>query len=266
MTLYEMLAGRPAFSSPDQLSLLEQVRNTEPLRLRQVDNRIPRDLETIISKAIEKELARRYQSAQEMEADLQRFLDGRPILAREVSNAERILIWAKRNPMLSLMLAVMLMGVLLTTAGSIYAAFRFRDIAEQAQAASYENQQNLYFAEGELASQVCNSSAGIEHVVRKFVRDWGPDSGRHDFRNWEWLWLQRLTQPQDVEFDLKQLHAGPAITGADFTPDGKTVAVTLGWKILIFSSDDTSDRHQIAGHTRAVRKIRFSPDGNLLAS
>ena len=97
VTLYEMLLLQPAFTSLNQLELMDQISNLEPVRPRALDSRIPRDLETIVMKAMEKEPTRRYQSAREMEEDLRRFLEDEPIQARKVSSAERFVRWSRRN-------------------------------------------------------------------------------------------------------------------------------------------------------------------------
>ena len=89
LTLYEMLALRPAFAAPDRQQLMHQVLHAEPPRLRRLDRAMPRDLETIIHKAIDKDPARRYQTAEELADDLQRFLDDRPIRARRVARWRR---------------------------------------------------------------------------------------------------------------------------------------------------------------------------------
>ena len=79
LTLYELLTLRPAFDSPDRLKLIEQIKTEDPQRPRALDARIPRDLETIVLKAIEKDPEARYQSAEAMGEDLRRFLDDEPI-------------------------------------------------------------------------------------------------------------------------------------------------------------------------------------------
>ena len=91
LTLYELLALRPAFETSDRLRLIEEIKSKDPLSLRSIDGRIPRDLETIVRKAIDKEPARRYSSAEAMAEDLRRFLDNEPILARQSSSVERVL-------------------------------------------------------------------------------------------------------------------------------------------------------------------------------
>ena len=84
LTLYELLTLRPAFDSPDRLRLIELVKTQEPARPRSLDPRIPRDLETIVLKAIAKDPQRRYQTADELAEDLRRFLADEPIQARQV--------------------------------------------------------------------------------------------------------------------------------------------------------------------------------------
>ena len=88
---------RPAFEAPDRMALSEQIRTLEPPRPRALDPRIPRDLETIVLKAIEKDPRARYASAQALAEDLGRFLDDRPILARRASAVEPYVRWARRN-------------------------------------------------------------------------------------------------------------------------------------------------------------------------
>jgi formylglycine-generating enzyme required for sulfatase activity len=97
LTLYELLAFRPAFCENDRGQLIKQVTTTEPPRLRKLNRQVPRDLETIVHKAIDREPARRYATASELAADLQRFLGDEPIRARRLSSMERVLKWSRRN-------------------------------------------------------------------------------------------------------------------------------------------------------------------------
>src|SRR5262245_62737591 len=99
MTLYELVTGRPAFGETDRERLLWQITHTDPPRPRAVDPRVPRDLETLVRKAIAKEPAARYASAADLAADLRRFLDGQPITARRPSAFELAGRWARRNPL-----------------------------------------------------------------------------------------------------------------------------------------------------------------------
>ncbi len=97
LTLYELLALRPAFDGKDRNQLIKQVSSSEAPRLDRVNRAIPRDLVTIIHKSIEREPARRYSTAAEFEGDLQRFLNDEPIKARRTSVLERLLRWSRHN-------------------------------------------------------------------------------------------------------------------------------------------------------------------------
>ncbi len=98
LTLYELLALRPAYGEKDRARLIRQVTTEEADRLGRLNPEIPRDLETIVHKAIAKEPARRYASASELAADSRRFLNREPIKARSVGALERAWIWARRRP------------------------------------------------------------------------------------------------------------------------------------------------------------------------
>jgi tetratricopeptide (TPR) repeat protein len=97
MTLYELLALRPAFEGNERAELFQRIANEEPRSLRRLDPAIPVDLETIVHKAIAKQREMRYNSAQELADDLRRFIEGRPTLARRPSPATRIALWARRH-------------------------------------------------------------------------------------------------------------------------------------------------------------------------
>jgi serine/threonine protein kinase/tetratricopeptide (TPR) repeat protein len=98
LTLYEMLVLRPAFDSGDQCLLIDQIGRQEPPRPRSLDSQIPRDLETVVLRAIEKDPRRRYPSADELAEDLRRFLADEPVRARRIGLGERTRRWCLRNP------------------------------------------------------------------------------------------------------------------------------------------------------------------------
>ena len=98
LTLYELLAFRPAFGEKERGRLVHQVTTEAAERLGKVNPEVPRDLETIVHKAIEREPSHRYATAGELAADLQRFLDDEPIQARRTTPAEQLLRWSRRNP------------------------------------------------------------------------------------------------------------------------------------------------------------------------
>jgi serine/threonine protein kinase len=106
LTLYELLVGRPAFGETDRIRLLHQIQ-WEPVEApRESVPDVPRDLETIILRASAQDPDARYASAAALAEDLDRFLDGRPILARRASRWERLGRWRARNPVVSSLAAL----------------------------------------------------------------------------------------------------------------------------------------------------------------
>ncbi len=119
-SLYEMLSLTPIFSGSDRPTLLLQILNDDPRPLRQIDRAIPVELETIVLKATAKSSFERYATAGEMAADLRRYLDERPILARRPTLVDRTRKWMRRHPSFvgaaALLLICGVLGMVVTTA------------------------------------------------------------------------------------------------------------------------------------------------------
>jgi serine/threonine protein kinase len=142
-TLYEMLALRPAFDERDQVRLIDQIAHQAPAPLRQHDRRIPRDLETIVMKALSKEPKDRCDKAGELRDELRRFLEGRPTRWRRVGPVEQFRRWCKRNRGLA---AATITAAALTAVlaiGSTIAAWIYRGQLTQTQKAERAAQVTL---------------------------------------------------------------------------------------------------------------------------
>jgi serine/threonine-protein kinase len=120
LTLYEMLALRPAFGDAGQTQLIGQITSADAPRLDGLNPQLPRDLVTIVQKAMAKEPADRYQTAAALAEDLRRFLDDRSILARRVSLAEQAWRWCRRNPSTAGLLAALLALLLVVTGSGVW--------------------------------------------------------------------------------------------------------------------------------------------------
>jgi serine/threonine-protein kinase len=122
-TLYALVTGRPPFQAATAMDTVLQVLSDEPVPPRRLNASIPRDLETICLKCLEKEPGRRYASAAALAADLRRFLTGEPIAARPVTWLERAAKWARRKPELATLYTFGPLAVLL---GGLWLAAYFR--------------------------------------------------------------------------------------------------------------------------------------------
>jgi eukaryotic-like serine/threonine-protein kinase len=104
VTLYELITLRPFLETDSRGQLVEMILHATPAAPSKFDPQIPRDLETIILKAIGKEPATRYRSADEMAEDLRLYLADRPVLARRSTPVEQLFRWCRRNPVVAALL------------------------------------------------------------------------------------------------------------------------------------------------------------------
>jgi hypothetical protein len=117
--LYEFLVGRPPFRGFSPLETVMQVMTQEPIPPSRLQPGTPPELETICLKCLEKDPVRRYASAQELADELQRFLQGEPILARPAGPVERALKWARRKPAWAALGATVLLALVLLSVGVV---------------------------------------------------------------------------------------------------------------------------------------------------
>src|SRR5262249_14598330 len=101
--LYELLTGRPPFLGETPLDTVLQVLHDDPVPPKRLQPTVPRDLETICLKCLNKSAAKRYASAEALADDLRRFLSGEPIKARPLSSWGRVVKWANRHPSMAVL-------------------------------------------------------------------------------------------------------------------------------------------------------------------
>ncbi len=156
-TLYELLTLRPLFEDPHRARLIEHVLHVEPAPPRKVDRHIPRDLETIVIKALAKEPAARYPRAAALAEDLRRFADDKPILARRASTLERTWRWSRRNPVMAGLAAALFLLMMAVTAASVVAAAHFDRLAKR----------EARTAQSERIARLAAQKAGAEAVAQR---------------------------------------------------------------------------------------------------
>jgi WD40 repeat protein/serine/threonine protein kinase len=271
LTLYELLLLRPAFDAPDRLRLIDQIGHQEPARPRIVDPRIPRDLETILMKAIEKEPWRRYSSAEALAGDLRRFLADEPIHARRIGPVERLGRWGRRNPLVAglsaavvLVAALGFVGVLgqwQAAVANAAEANQQRDDAQrqrdEVRALNDQLQRTLYAAHMNLA-QHAMEAGGIERVM-ELLEQHRPKAGEPDLRHFEWHYLNRLCHSE-----LLTLKGAWPVS---YSPDGKRLASgSQDNTVKVWDAQTARELHSLKGHSGQVNSIAFSLDGKRLAS
>jgi tetratricopeptide (TPR) repeat protein len=122
--LYDLLTGRPPLRGETALDTLQLVQTAEPMPVRRLQPKVPRDLETVCLKCLQKDPHKRYGSALELAEDLRAFLDGTPVRARPTPVWERALKWARRRPAAAALLVVSVAAVLTLGIGGVIVAGR----------------------------------------------------------------------------------------------------------------------------------------------
>jgi serine/threonine protein kinase len=174
VTLYELLTGRPAVEGKDREEILNSITLDEPRSPRRLDSAIPRDLETIVLKAMEKNPADRYATAKELADDLRHYLEDRPIRARRPSLRQRLAKWARRNQAVVrsasvvLFLAVIGLGVSTVLIARAYKAEGDSRRTAEDRAAEYEALAN-YLVQDLLGSAAPEKTLGRKVTVEEVL-------------------------------------------------------------------------------------------------
>jgi WD40 repeat protein len=263
--LYELITGRPPFRGENNLETLALVQSAEPVSLARLRPGVPRDLETICLKCLEKDAAKRYASAGDLAADLDRFRDRQPIRARPVGRIERLGRWCRRNPALAGATALAAVALLATAVVSTLFALYFAASLKESEANRFRSKrQEANLALDRAVSlgergQPARAMLWLTHSLALAEQVEDHDLERAIRANLA-AWYRRLP------IRLMSGHQGP-VTAVAVGPGGRI--------ILTGSRDGTAQRWdaltdkpmgQPLAHGGPVLAVAFSPDGQKLVT
>jgi WD40 repeat protein/tetratricopeptide (TPR) repeat protein len=270
--LYELIAGRAPFVGDSPLEVMLQARHDEPLPPSRLRHRLPRDLEIICLKCLEKEPGSRYASADALAGDLRRFLADEPIKARPVGAIGRAARWVRKRPAEATLWATLALVVLLGAAGVGWQWWRAEANAKQAESnaeqAGHDRDAALLAEQKEAESlnrhRIIRAydewMSDNAHAARELLRD---ATSRRD--TWEGRYVNRLCHLGRHVFEDHEA----TVTGVAFTPDGRyLISADRGGIVLVRDLVDGKTDRIIVGGDRPedLNSLSLNPaDSRFLA-
>ena len=291
--LYECLTGRPPFRAATALETLQQVRHAEPVAVRQLVPGVPRDLETICHRCLQKDPRKRYTGADALADDLHRFQRGEPIRARPVGRLERAARWCRRYPVVAVLLVLLaaaLGGALVEWRAATeneenekkqrLATEAQKKIADQATEdalASAERERETAEKERRTAEKERRTRGELEQVLTQarvqladqYWQTYNTDLAQETLdacppalRNWEWRYLARLFGG-NVRVFRRQKGVAHALA---LSPDSGRLAAAGDGSVKVWNTADGKVLFTLgSGRGPVLRSAALSPDGRRVA-
>ncbi len=270
---YELLTGHKPFRGNVRM-LLQQVINDDAPSPRKLNGSVPRDLETLCLKCLEKDPRKRYPTSKNVADELQRFLRGEPIQARPISTPARSWRWCKRNKGVAVSLATIALLLVTAAAVSSMAARYFweseqmqrelaeanEDLAKKEADAHEATRRLLYVSDMKVTLQELQDGNFRQAV--SLLRHHVPKSDEEDLRSFEWYHFWRQCQPG---IEAPTLEPEDNANYVAFSKDGKKLAVAADYGVTIW---DVETRRRESGFSSEsfVWQARFAPDGKRVAT
>jgi WD40 repeat protein/tRNA A-37 threonylcarbamoyl transferase component Bud32/tetratricopeptide (TPR) repeat protein len=276
VVLYQLLTGELPFRGNTRM-LLHQVRNDEPRPPRSLNDRIPRDLETICLRAMAKEPARRYACARDLADDLRRFLKGEPIRARPVGKLERLWIWMKRRPAVAGLGAAV---VAITVLGFGLVTWKWVEAVEAEEVADLRRQEaeKARQREADIArrEKIARQHAETARAAEAREREAAQRARRAEAQERRKAQTARRAEAGERKKAQRNAYAlGVALVERELRSGHVAQAEQLleacpvefrGWEWQFLKRLCHTELLTIRGHTSQVNAVAFSPDGKQLVS
>ena len=293
--LYELLTGRPPFQGENQYDIIMKAVSEVLESPRRINPQVPRDLETICMKCLEKDPGKRYQSAEELAEELERYREDRPILARPLGPTGRAWRWGKRYPAVAglgtAVAVVLIAGVIVSLFYAVKAskqaarAEQNQIVADRNAAAAKVSEEEAIRVAKELVKTVESERVAKKealwnlYVAKLFpmkaaweARDFGqleylleqstPKNDEPDFRGWEWYYFQDQVQK------ASRVLEGSSATSGQVACCRQTGQIAVGNKdgtIDIWDKTGTTLAKTLSKHPGSCNELSWSGDGTRLS-
>jgi serine/threonine protein kinase len=271
LTLYELVALRPAFEENDRHRLVQRLTTSEPASLERLDPSVPRDLATIVQMAIDRDPERRYQTAGELAEDLQRFLRDEPIQARRATAVEQLARWARHHPGVSTLLGIIALLLLAVTIASTIAAVQFRRLADDREAAREKEKRSAEEARQRSAaerwqryrSNMAAAGAALQ-LQNSGAARLALEGAPPEYRGWEWQYFHSQLDGASLVLPV-ECGAAPLF---DVSPSGDLLAVcdVVRKEVCVYSLATGKIQAVLRGHSDRITAAVFRPDGKQIAT
>lgn len=228
---YFMLTGNAPFSGGNVAQILRQIESEPPSSPSSTTQGIDRDLDAIAMKCLEKEPRHRYATAAELAEDLDRWMRREPVFARRIKAPQRVIRWARRNPIhAGFATTAALLLLTLAVGGPIVAMTQSRLRAE-AEENGRTIRHRLYGYEMSVAGG--RMEQGFDH--RQFLEAWEPSAtpNADDLYGWEWDYLQPAPE-EDAESLFQRADSG-YINGFDVVSEGRRIIYATDIRISLYA-------------------------------
>ncbi len=288
-TLYELLVLRPAFEGGERAQLVEQIVRREPTPPRKIDPRVPLDLEVICLKCLAKERGARYATAEDLAADLGRYLAGQAIHARRTGTSERTWRWCRRNPTVAGLLAALAASLV---AGLVGVTQQWRRASAQRDEARSSARRGEEAARREHAARTLEAETRLEaqRLAARTALSQGQSLADRGAVAEGMHWMAaalRQAPPGDSDFErLVRLNLAsyadvltrgtdllpgePPASWADLSADGSVLATIVPMAEVGGRYDarlwDVATGRRLDADVQGAHRVFFSPDGRMAAA